>query len=80
MDCAAVDSLTYLHFLLYKVYSQLNKPSDQQEAFENLIRTIATETNLGHKETALNLLGQCMERENIHKEALHDFIEYQGKE
>jgi hypothetical protein len=64
MDLAAVDSLTYLHFMEYKVYTQLHRPIEQHRALDNLLKTINTELNLGHKETALNLLGQCMEQEN----------------
>jgi tetratricopeptide (TPR) repeat protein len=74
MDWAVVDSLSYLHFLQYKVYSQLHRPADQQQALDNLIRTIDTEPNLKHKETALNLLGQCMEHENRHEEALRSYM------
>jgi tetratricopeptide (TPR) repeat protein len=74
MDCAVVDSLPYLHFLQYKVYSQLHRAADQQQALDNLIRTIDTEPNLGHKETALNLLGQCMEQENRYEEAFRCYI------
>jgi hypothetical protein len=74
MDWAVVDSLPYLHFLQYKVYRELNRPKDQQQALYNLFLTIVTEPNLGHKETALNLLGQCMEQENSNELALSCYI------
>ncbi|XP_060591529.1 uncharacterized protein LOC132746422 [Ruditapes philippinarum] len=64
MDFAAVDSLPYLYFLQYKTYSRLGRLDDKQRALSNIARTIDVEPNLGHKETALNLLGQCMEQEN----------------
>ncbi|XP_060586910.1 uncharacterized protein LOC132742485 [Ruditapes philippinarum] len=64
MDFAAVDSLSYLYFLQYKTYSRLGRQDDKQRALSNIARTIDVEPNLRHKETALNLLGQCMEEEN----------------
>jgi tetratricopeptide (TPR) repeat protein len=64
MDMAVVDSLSYLYFLQYKTYSRLGKQDDKQRALSNIARTIDVEPNLGHSETALNLLGQCMEEEN----------------
>ncbi|XP_060558231.1 uncharacterized protein LOC132718536 isoform X1 [Ruditapes philippinarum] len=64
MDTAVVDTLPYLYFLQYKTYSRLRRQDDKQRALSNIARTIDVEPNLGHKETALNLLGQCMEQEN----------------
>jgi tetratricopeptide (TPR) repeat protein len=64
MDMAVVDSLPYLYFLQYKTYSRLGRQDDKQRALTNIARTIDVEPNLGHRETALNLLGQCMEQEN----------------
>jgi hypothetical protein len=64
MDWAVADSIPYLYFLQYKVYSQLHRPAQQQQALYNLFWTIHSEPNLIHKKTALNLLGQCMEQEN----------------
>lgn len=70
MDWAVVDSLLYLHFLQYKVYNQLQRQDDKLRALYNLAETINTEDSIGHKETALNLLGQCMEQENRMEDAL----------
>ncbi|XP_060558230.1 uncharacterized protein LOC132718535 [Ruditapes philippinarum] len=64
MNMAVVDSLPYLYFLQYKTYSRLGRQDDKQTALSNIARTIDVEPNLGHRETALNLLGQCMEQEN----------------
>jgi hypothetical protein len=64
MDMAVVDSLPYLYFMQYKTYSRLGRQDDKRRAVSNIARTINVEPNLGHKETALNLLGQCMEQEN----------------
>jgi tetratricopeptide (TPR) repeat protein len=69
MDWAVVDSLPYLHFLQYKTYGHLQRYDDQQQALNNLIRTTFTGMYFAHRETALNLLGQCMEQENRHNEA-----------
>ncbi|XP_053405217.1 uncharacterized protein LOC128558925 [Mercenaria mercenaria] len=74
MDCAVVDSLPYLYFLQYKTYSHLERQNDKQEALSNLVRTIDQEPNLGHRETALNLLGQCMEQEHRARDALHCYL------
>ncbi|XP_053388983.1 uncharacterized protein LOC128552014 [Mercenaria mercenaria] len=70
MDWAVVDSLPYLYFLQYKNYSNIQRQEDKQRALSNLIRTIDLEPNLGHRETALNLLGQCMEQEGRARDAL----------
>ncbi|XP_060556859.1 uncharacterized protein LOC132717414 [Ruditapes philippinarum] len=64
MNMAVVDSLPYLYFLQYKTYSRLGRQDDKQRALNNIARTMDVEPNLGHRDTALNLLGQCMEEEN----------------
>jgi hypothetical protein len=70
MDYAEVDSLTFLFFLQYKIYSHLNKQEKKYAALSKLTRTIEQEPNLAHRETALNLLGQCMEQEHRQVNAL----------
>ncbi|XP_060555623.1 uncharacterized protein LOC132716375 [Ruditapes philippinarum] len=70
MDCAVVDSLSFLYFLQYKVYSHLGRHDQKQAALLKLIRTIKGEPNLGHRETALNILGKCMEQEGRAGDAL----------
>ncbi|XP_053391175.1 uncharacterized protein LOC128554000 [Mercenaria mercenaria] len=74
LDWAVVDSLPYLYFLQYKTYGSFQRVADQHCALANLVTTIETESNLGHRETALNLLGQCMEQENRHTDALHCYM------
>ncbi|XP_053375112.1 uncharacterized protein LOC123533644 [Mercenaria mercenaria] len=74
MDCAVVDSLPYLYFLQYKTNSLLQRPDEQQQALTKLGWVIRTERNLGHRETALNLLGQCMEQENRPADALQCYM------
>jgi hypothetical protein len=74
MDLAVVDSLPYLYFLQYKTYSHLRRKRDKQGAISNLAKCIVMEPNFGHKETALNLLGQCMEQENKMDAALKCYI------
>ncbi|XP_045212673.2 uncharacterized protein LOC123563747 [Mercenaria mercenaria] len=74
MDCAVVDSLPYLYFLQYKTSGNLNRPEDQQQALKKLMWVTETEPNLAHRETALNLLGQCMEQENRQDNALQCYM------
>jgi hypothetical protein len=74
MDWAVVDSLPFLYFLQYKIYSHLQRHQDQQQALNNLIRTIVNDENLKHRETALNILGQCMEQENRRQQALNCYL------
>ncbi|XP_053402057.1 uncharacterized protein LOC123548735 isoform X1 [Mercenaria mercenaria] len=74
MDWAVADSLPYLYFLQYKIYGALQRLADQQRALANLVTSTETEQNLGHRETALNLLGQCMEQENRHIDALRCYM------
>jgi hypothetical protein len=74
MDCAVVDSLPYLYFLQYKVNSHLEKNNEKQSALSKLLRTIITEPNLGHRETAFNILGKCMEQEGRVRDALQCYL------
>jgi hypothetical protein len=70
MNWAVVDSIPYFHFLQYKVYSQQGNGRKKWTAFNKLRQAIANDPNLGHKETALNLLAQCMEQECVLDDAL----------
>jgi tetratricopeptide (TPR) repeat protein len=74
MDSAVVDSLPFLYFLQYKIYRHLRLYQEQQQALSKLIRTIVTDVNLRHRETALNILGQCMEQENRPQQALECYL------
>ncbi|XP_060574723.1 uncharacterized protein LOC132732334 [Ruditapes philippinarum] len=74
MDWAVVDSLPFLYFLQYKIYRHLQRHQDKQQALNKLIRTIVTDENLKHRETALNILGQCMEQENRPQQALNCYL------
>ncbi|XP_045158769.2 uncharacterized protein LOC123524553 [Mercenaria mercenaria] len=74
MDSAVVDSLPYLYFLQYKTYRHLQRGADQQRALLQLATTIDTNPDLAHRETALNLLGQCFEQENRYDAALCCYI------
>jgi hypothetical protein len=74
MDWAVIDSLPFLYFLQYKIFGHLQRHQEQQHALCKLIRTIETDENLGHRETALNILGQCMEHENRDQVALKYYM------
>jgi hypothetical protein len=74
MDFAVVDSLPFLYFLQYKIYGHLQSQQDQQRALYNLVNTTMFGKNLGHRETALNLIGQCMEQENKPMEAMRCYM------
>jgi hypothetical protein len=74
MDYAVVDSLPYLYFLQYKVNSHLGRHDEKQAALFKLVRTIKEEPNLGHRETALNILGKCMEQEGRVGDALQCYL------
>jgi hypothetical protein len=74
MDNAVVDSLPYLYFLQYKVNRHLGRNDGKQSALSKLLRTIMTEPNLGHRETALNILGKCMEQEGRVRDALQCYL------
>ncbi|XP_060606813.1 uncharacterized protein LOC132759109 [Ruditapes philippinarum] len=74
MDFAVVDSLPFLYFLQYKVYRHLHMYKDQLKAINKLANIIKTDKTLGHKETALNVLGQCMEQENRPKQAIKCYL------
>ncbi|XP_060578427.1 uncharacterized protein LOC132735487 isoform X2 [Ruditapes philippinarum] len=77
MDWAVVDPLPFLYFLQYKAYSRLRRQREKQQALDNLSKTIEMDKrikHLGHKETALNLLGQCQEQEERRQAALECYI------
>jgi tetratricopeptide (TPR) repeat protein len=74
MDWAVVDSLPLVYFLQYKIYRHQKRHKDQQQALSKLIRTIEADVNLGHRETSLNIIGQCMEQENRPQAALECYI------
>ncbi|XP_060574016.1 uncharacterized protein LOC132731778 [Ruditapes philippinarum] len=74
MDSTVVDSLPYLYFLQYKIYSHLGRHGQKNAALFKLIRTIKEEQNLGHRETALNLLGKSMEQEGRAEDALQCYL------
>jgi hypothetical protein len=79
MDWAVLDSMPYLHFVQYKVYS-LHRAADQQQALDNLIRTIDTEPNLGRRETARTSYDSvCNRRTNMTSTLLHEFIACESK-
>ncbi|XP_060554687.1 uncharacterized protein LOC132715666 [Ruditapes philippinarum] len=74
MNYAVVDSLPYIYFLQYKTYGYLQRHQDQQRALSNLAKVSFTGKNFGHRETALNLLGQCMEQEDKPRGALQCYM------
>ncbi|XP_060578200.1 uncharacterized protein LOC132735278 [Ruditapes philippinarum] len=74
MDNVVVNSLPYLYFLQYKVNSHLGRNIEKQSALSKLFRTIKTEPNLGHRETAFNILGKCMEQEGRVRDALQCYL------
>lgn len=74
MDMAVVDSIPYLYFLQYKTYKVLQREADKQNALKMLSDTIKSEPNLAHKETALNLLGQCYEHESRPNDAFKCYV------
>ncbi|XP_060553233.1 uncharacterized protein LOC132714387 [Ruditapes philippinarum] len=74
MDFAVIDSLPFLYFLQFKTYSRLEKEKDKQRALFNLARTMDQERNIGHLETAFNLLGKCLEQEGRARAALECYL------
>ncbi|KAL4218492.1 hypothetical protein ACF0H5_023226 [Mactra antiquata] len=71
MNYAVVDSLPYMYFLQYKVYSSQGKNEEKLRALQKLKNVMNEEPRIYHKETVFNLLGQCMEQENLPNEAFH---------
>ncbi|XP_060606815.1 uncharacterized protein LOC132759110 [Ruditapes philippinarum] len=74
MDWVVVDSLPFIYFLQYKIYRRLQRYQDTQHALCKLIRTIEEDKDIAHKETALNILGQCLEQEHRPKLALKCYL------
>ncbi|KAL4217676.1 hypothetical protein ACF0H5_022418 [Mactra antiquata] len=74
MNFAVVDSLPYLYFLQYKVYCSLGKNEEKLEALNKLKNVMNEEPRIKHKETVYNLLGHCMEQENLPDDAFHYYM------
>jgi hypothetical protein len=62
-DWAVVDALPFLYFLQYLIFKRLRKENEKENALDRLAEIIVSEPMLFHRETAMNLLGQCMEME-----------------
>ncbi|KAL4227243.1 hypothetical protein ACF0H5_012688 [Mactra antiquata] len=71
MNYAVVDSLPYLYLLQYKVYNSLGKNEEKLRALQKLKNVMNEEPRIQHKETVYNLLGKCMEQENLPNDAFH---------
>ncbi|XP_060580986.1 uncharacterized protein LOC132737669 [Ruditapes philippinarum] len=74
MDLSVVDSLPFLYFLKYKVYRHQKRTKEKRLALAKLTYTCTGNAILCHKETALNLLGQCYEDQLCHQEALKCYL------
>jgi tetratricopeptide (TPR) repeat protein len=74
MDWVVVDSLPFMYFLQYKIYRRLQRYQDKRHALCKLMRTIEEDKDIAHKETALNILGQCLEQEHRQKQALKCYL------
>jgi len=75
-DWAVVDAKVYLHFMQYLVCSKLEREPHKQIAKDNLVSLIqhAGAYDLGHMETAYNLLGWIYLQENQTVDAVRCFI------
>ncbi|XP_060580990.1 uncharacterized protein LOC132737672 [Ruditapes philippinarum] len=74
MDLSVVDFVPFLYFLQYKVNRHQQKTIEKCLALAKLIDTCTRDTTLCHKETALNLLGQCYEDQLEHQKALKYYV------
>ncbi|XP_060580987.1 uncharacterized protein LOC132737670 [Ruditapes philippinarum] len=74
MDLSVVDYLPFLYFLKYKVYRHQKRTKEKRLALAKLTYTCTENAILYHKETALNLLGQCYEDQFDHQEALKCYL------
>ncbi|KAL3847432.1 hypothetical protein ACJMK2_018341 [Sinanodonta woodiana] len=63
-DWCVVDSLMCLYFFQYINFSKQRKERHRQVAMDNMINVIRTESNILHKDTALNLLGYSFMKED----------------
>jgi hypothetical protein len=74
MALPAVDYLPFLYFLKYKVDRHQKSTKEKRLALAKLSYTCTGNATLCHKETALNLLGQCYEDQLWHQEALQCYV------
>ncbi|XP_052819216.1 uncharacterized protein LOC128245046 [Mya arenaria] len=66
MDSAVIDCVPFLHYLQYLTYRQLDMHNRKHAALEKLENYIYVDSECnGHIDTALNMLGNCYELENI---------------
>jgi hypothetical protein len=75
MDWAVVDSEYYMYFLQYKVAKDLKKNEHLTNALINFQYKVHNIVYAGHRETALNLLGQCLGQVGHELEAIKCYLQ-----
>jgi tetratricopeptide (TPR) repeat protein len=70
---AAVDPVIMLFYLKYVCYLEIGDTENQETALSELCNTINEDPNLGHTETALNILGYCFMERGMYEEAFQCF-------
>ncbi|KAK3584701.1 hypothetical protein CHS0354_021374 [Potamilus streckersoni] len=74
-DWSVVDSLMCLYFFQYLNFSRQRKVKHKQVALDNMIHLISTESDMLHRDTALNILGYSFAQENQLTNAYICFLE-----
>ncbi|XP_053381721.1 uncharacterized protein LOC123541135 isoform X1 [Mercenaria mercenaria] len=77
MDMAVIDSYIYLLFLRYKTNRRPGNDTET-DALSDLIKATVTEPNLRHRETAMNIIGQCFEKNGQVNAALTCYMKSLG--
>ena len=74
-DCAVVDGKVLLYYLLYLNHSRLGLDTNASVDTNNILWLIRTNRLLGHRETALNLLGWIYKERGLVDRAVERFEE-----
>lgn len=74
MRHAVVDPAILLFYLQFICFRELGDVHSQDKALLNITMSIADDQNLGHTETALNILGHCFMEQACYGEALNCFV------
>ena len=75
LDWAVIDPLVYTSFLKYKVSRDLKQEGELITSLITIMYHVHRPGYLGHQETALNLLGKCLEQEGQEIDAINCYLE-----
>lgn len=74
MQHAVVDSTILLFYLKFLCFRALGDVLNQEKSLLDILNAISKDHNLGHVESALNILGHCFVEQGFYEAALRCFV------